>query len=94
MKSAPLLSPAEGPPQDRYGWREEGKDLLRAVAAGSIVGMPLLYTMEMWWHGMTLSAAHLLILLIATLVLNFCFSLFSGFRREYSFTAAAGSAAK
>ncbi|HEV2292208.1 MAG TPA: DUF2391 family protein [Tepidisphaeraceae bacterium] len=78
--------------EDRYGWREEGADLLRAVAAGSIVGMPLLYTMEMWWHGMTLSIAHLLVLLAATLVVNFCFSLLSGFRPKYSIADAAGQA--
>jgi hypothetical protein len=40
-----LLAPA--------GWRQEGRDLMAAVAGGAIVGMPLLYTMEMWYHGMT-----------------------------------------
>jgi putative integral membrane protein (TIGR02587 family) len=69
---------------DPHGWREEGRDLLRAVAAGSIVGMPLLYTMEMWWRGTTLSAWHLLALLASSLLINFFFSLFSGFRASYS----------
>jgi putative integral membrane protein (TIGR02587 family) len=70
--------------KDRHGWRQEGKDLLRAVAGGAIVGMPLLYTMEMWWHGMTLSPRHLLILLVAILAVNFLFNLLSGFRRGHS----------
>ena len=83
-KDAPATAP------DRYGWREEGADLLRAIAAGSIVGMPLLYTMEMWWRGMTLSPRHLLLLLAATLAVNFGFSLFSGFRRACSLLEAAG----
>jgi putative integral membrane protein (TIGR02587 family) len=85
----PAAEPATGPDRDPHGWRREGRDLLRAVAAGSIVGMPLLYTMEMWWHGMTVSHAHLLLLLAASLVINFAFSLFSGFRSEYSAWAAA-----
>src|SRR5688500_9626117 len=69
---------------DVHGWRQEGWDLLSAVAAGSIVGMPLLYTMEMWSHGMTRSPAHLLVLLVAMLAVNFLFSLFAGFREEYT----------
>lgn len=95
MPSAASLSPtsrSKEPDPDPLGWREEGKDLCRAVAAGSIVGMPLLYTMEMWWHGMTLSSAHLLLLLAVTLVTNFAFSLFSGFRPQYSVGEAAGEA--
>ena len=75
--------------RDPYGWREEGRDLLRAVAAGSIVGMPLLYTMEMWWRGTTASPWHLLALLAASLAINFFFSLFSGFRTRYSAAEAA-----
>jgi putative integral membrane protein (TIGR02587 family) len=55
---------------------------MAAVAGGAIVGMPLLYTMEMWWHGMTLGPRHLLALIVAILVTNFAFSLVSGFRRE------------
>ena len=69
---------------DPHGWRQEAKDLLRAIAAGSIVGMPLLYTMEMWWRGVTSSEWHLLLILAATLLVNFVFSLFSGFRPETS----------
>jgi putative integral membrane protein (TIGR02587 family) len=69
---------------DPYGWRQESRDLLRGLAGGAIVGMPLLYTMEMWWHGMTLGEWHLLVLLGVILLINFLFSLVSGFRQEYS----------
>lgn len=74
--------------RDRHGWRQEGTDLLRAIAAGSIVGMPLLYTMEMWWHGMTASPGHLLVLLGVTLVANAVFCFFSGFRAEWDVVSA------
>ncbi|MBW3623538.1 MAG: TIGR02587 family membrane protein [Armatimonadetes bacterium] len=77
---------------DPHGWKREGRDLLQGLAAGVIFGMPLLYTMEMWWHGITLSPAHLLILLGVILAVNFVFSLFSGFREEFSFFGALSEA--
>jgi putative integral membrane protein (TIGR02587 family) len=67
---------------DPHGFKQEIKDLLRAVAGGSIVGMPLLYTMEMWYHGATLSPWHQLAVLGAILVVNFFFCVVSGFRHE------------
>lgn len=67
---------------DPDGWYRERQDLLRALAAGAIVGMPLLYTMEVWWHGMALPEWHLLFLLAAILGANFLFSLLSGFRND------------
>ena len=73
---------------DPGGWRQEGCDLMRGVAGGAIVGMPLLYTMEMWWHGMTLTPWHHLALLGGVLVINFLFSLLSGFRAGYSVSSA------
>lgn len=78
--------------KDDSGWRREGQNLLQAVAAGAIVGVPLLYTMEMWWHGMTASEWDLLILLGVNLVINFGFCLFSGFREKHSVGEAADQA--
>ena len=75
--------------RDPHGWRREARDLAAAVAGGAIVGMPLLYTMEMWWHGMTLSPAHLLLLIVAILLMNFAFSIVSGFRQESTLVEAA-----
>lgn len=71
-------------PPDSHGWRQEGKDLIQGMAAGAIVGIPLIYTMEMWWKGMTSSEWHLLGLMAMTLVVVFCFSLFSGFRQQFT----------
>ena len=65
---------------DRAGWKQEGKDLMRGLTGGAIVGMPLLYTMEVWWHGMTLSAGHLLLVLVLTVLVNVGFCFLSGFR--------------
>jgi putative integral membrane protein (TIGR02587 family) len=73
---------------DRWGLRREVRDLLVAVTGGAIVGMPLLYTMEMWLHGMLLGPAHQLVLLFGILVVNLLFSIVSGFRHEYGVKSA------
>ncbi len=33
------------------GWRREGADLVRGASGGLLFGVPLLYTMEVWWYG-------------------------------------------
>jgi putative integral membrane protein (TIGR02587 family) len=88
MSSAPLAKTRLEPAADRWGLRREGRDLLVAVTGGAIVGMPLLYTMEMWLHGMLLGPAHQLALLFGILVVNLLFSIVSGFRHEYGVKSA------
>jgi len=70
------------PGADPYGWRKERRDLLAGVAGGALVGMPLLYTMEMWFGASTMSPWHQLVVLIATLTINFAFCVVSGFRPD------------
>jgi putative integral membrane protein (TIGR02587 family) len=74
---------------DRWGFRREGRDLLVAITGGAIVGMPLLYTMEMWLHGSALGPGQQLLLLFGTLLVNLLFSIVSGFRHEYGLLSAA-----
>lgn len=62
------------------GWRQESRDFLRAIAAGTIFGMPLLFTMEMWWRGAIFTPLQLIVILGMALLLNFVLSLFLGFR--------------
>jgi putative integral membrane protein (TIGR02587 family) len=69
---------------DPHGFRQEGKDLLRGVAGGTIFGMPLLYTMEVWQHGLSFHSRHLLGALAVILGLNVVFSFFAGVREHYS----------
>src|SRR4051812_14925250 len=75
--------------RDPWGFRRETRDLMVAITGGAIVGMPLLYTMEMWLHGMLLGPAQLLALLLGTLFVNLLFSIVSGFRHEYGLASAA-----
>lgn len=89
MSSAtPYAKPGQEHAVDRWGVRREARDLLVAVTGGAIIGMPLLYTMEMWLHGMLLGPAHQLALLFGILVVNLLFSIVSGFRHEYGVKSA------
>lgn len=36
---------------ERQGWREETEILLRGISGGFLFGIPLIYTMEVWWIG-------------------------------------------
>lgn len=83
---------AEATDGDPQGWRQEARDLARALAAGAIVGAPLIYTMEMWWHGMMIPPLHQLILLGVALGVNFVFSMVSGFRQRYGVAGAVSEA--
>ncbi len=37
--------------RERHPWRAEALDLVRAASGGLLFGVPLLYTMEVWWAG-------------------------------------------
>ena len=76
-------------PADDWGFEREGRDLLVAITGGAIVGMPLLYTMEMWSSGLRLGPSQQLALLVGTLFINWLFSTVSGFRHEYGVLSAA-----
>jgi putative integral membrane protein (TIGR02587 family) len=49
-----------------------------------MIGLPLLFTMEMWWHGFLLPAWQILLLLAVTFVIVIGYSALSGFRRDRS----------
>ena len=61
---------------------ETGRDHLRAAIGGLFVGLPLLWTMEMWSHAATMPPLKLLMLLGLAFVIVVGFNAVSGFRRE------------
>ncbi len=61
-------------------WARETDDLLRGLTGGFLIGIPLMYTMETWWIGETLSMPHALVFLLLAYALNFGFVAFAGFR--------------
>ncbi|BAT52060.1 hypothetical protein NOS3756_09910 [Nostoc sp. NIES-3756] len=64
------------------GWLRELNDIVRGTCGGFLFGIPLIYTMEVWWIG-SLAKSRLMIIAIATMffvvfVLNYT----DGFRKR------------
>ena len=56
----------------------------RAFAGAAVFGIPLVFTMEMWWIGKSLSFSYLIVALIIGFVTNLGLSRVSGFRDQHS----------
>jgi putative integral membrane protein (TIGR02587 family) len=65
---------------------ESLRDLIRAAGGGLLVGLPLLFTMEMWWHGFLLPAWKIAVLLAVAFVVVVGYTTLTGFRRDRSWT--------
>jgi putative integral membrane protein (TIGR02587 family) len=64
--------------------QQTAQDLLRAVGGGLLVGLPLLFTMEMWFHSFLLPSWKIVLLLAVSFVVVIGYSAVAGFRRERS----------
>ena len=60
------------------------RDHMRAVVGGLLVGLPLLWTQEMWRNGETQHPLKVIVLLAASFVIVVGFNAVSGFRRDRS----------
>ena len=67
-------------------FREELDDLIRGVCGGFLFGIPVLYTMEVWWIGSSISSPRLLGILLATLLGTYLLSSTAGFRKSQAAT--------
>ncbi|KAM3094766.1 TIGR02587 family membrane protein [Phormidesmis sp. 146-12] len=63
-------------------WKSELKDLVRGASGGFLFGVPLLYTMEVWWIGSFVGSARLFLALLLTFAIVFLLNQTSGFRRD------------
>lgn len=70
------------PATDREDVATTLRQLLRAVGGGLLIGLPLLFTMEMWWHSFLLPSWKIVVLLGVAFVVVIGYSAVSGFRRE------------
>lgn len=70
------------PEEDGNPWIRELLDLARAAAGGMLFGIPLLYTMEVWWVGSTTEPLQSLAVLAVAFVIIVVLHRTSGFRRE------------
>jgi putative integral membrane protein (TIGR02587 family) len=63
-------------------WSVELDDFARGAAGGLLFGIPLIYTMELWGVGLTVSPGHSLLLLALSILISFAFVATIGFRRQ------------
>lgn len=67
--------------RDHNVWSSEFDDLVRGASGGFLFGIPLLYTMEVWWIGSTVGPPRLLMALLLTFTIVFMLNRTSGFRK-------------
>lgn len=63
-------------------WKTELTDLVRGASGGFLFGIPLLYTMEVWWIGSYISPLRMLVSLVFTFLIVFLLNQTAGFRNE------------
>lgn len=73
---SPNADTAESP------WRQEGVDLVRATSGGMLFGIPLIYTMEVWWIGSETTPPRMLAVLALMFVPVLLLIRTSGFRPQ------------
>lgn len=66
-------------------WQDELTAFTRAFAGAAVFGIPMVFTMEMWWIGETLTFTHLLVILALGFVANLGLAHVAGFRSDSSF---------
>ncbi|ELR97871.1 TIGR02587 family membrane protein [Gloeocapsa sp. PCC 73106] len=69
------------PHSARKAWKNEIRDLIRGASGGFLFGIPLLYTMEVWWIGSFAEPSHMLVSLLTNFVVVFLLIRTEGFRR-------------
>jgi putative integral membrane protein (TIGR02587 family) len=62
--------------------RATGRDLVRAAGGGLLIGLPLLFTLEVWAHAFLLPSLKIVVLLAMAFVVVVGYSAVSGFRRD------------
>ncbi|HEY9632240.1 MAG TPA: TIGR02587 family membrane protein [Coleofasciculaceae cyanobacterium] len=67
--------------QDSKGWSAQFDDMIRGASGGFLFGIPLLYTMEVWWIGSETPPPLMLAILAITFVVVFLLNRTAGFRK-------------
>lgn len=64
-----------------HGWPDEVRDLMRGIGGAAIIGIPLVYTMEMWQLATLLVPRTVFILALMAIIVNIGYNYTSGFRK-------------
>jgi putative integral membrane protein (TIGR02587 family) len=67
--------------QRKNQWSNELNDIIRGASGGFLFGIPLLYTMEVWWIGSSTKPAQMSIAIITTFIVVFLLTRTEGFRK-------------
>ncbi|MBC8143545.1 MAG: DUF2391 family protein, partial [Armatimonadetes bacterium] len=78
--------------QSEQPWQDEARNLMRGVGGAAIIGIPLMYTREVWEIATTFGRQEIFLLVFWGSFVCFGFSLFSGFRKDSGVAAAAKDA--
>jgi putative integral membrane protein (TIGR02587 family) len=63
-------------------WKQEIQDLVRGMCGGFLFGIPLLYTMEVWWVGSSVPPERMLVAVLTAFTLVYLLNRTEGFRRS------------
>jgi putative integral membrane protein (TIGR02587 family) len=69
------------PHPSKQVWQTEINDLIRGASGGFLFGIPLMYTMEVWWIGTYTDPPLMLAVLAATYIIVFLLNRTDGFRQ-------------
>ncbi len=75
-----MVKPKEGP--GGHTWGDEVSDLMRGVTGAAIIGVPLLYTMEVWQGASALTSLNVVALLLLAVAVSTGYNALSGFRSD------------
>lgn len=70
--------------QFSHSWSYQLNDMIRGASGGFLFGIPLLYTMEVWWIGSQTSPSLMLVILAITFVVVLLLNHTEGFRKTQS----------
>ncbi len=69
-------------------WRSEINDIIRGACGGFLFGIPLLYTMEVWWIGLRAKPQLMMMAIALMFIVVYLLNQIEGFRkRRYSWLA-------
>lgn len=63
-------------------WKNEFNDIIRGASGGFLFGIPLLYTMEVWWIGSQAKPAMIMVAIALTFIVVFLLNETDGFRKR------------
>jgi len=79
-------------PSASHTWRDETRDLARAVTGALIFAVPLIFTQEMWSIGASLPIWKVLVLVGVAFATNLGLSFYAGFKDDSTFRGAVDQA--